>query len=261
VNISTRDLVGTGDDVMVNAFTITGFDPKQVIVRSLGPSLSGVGISNPLADPVLELHGPGGFVTLTNNNWRDTQEAEILATGLAPTNDLESAIIATLLPGSYTTVLRGNGGGTGVGVNELYDLASGGSSHLTAVGTRGAVLMGADVLISGIILHDGGDILVRALGPSMSGAGVVNTLQDPILQFHDSNGAQLASNDNWRGSQEAEIIATGIPPQDDREAALLTNVSAGLYTAVVAGVNNTTGIGYVQFYALPHSGPVLPLTP
>ena len=115
-------LVQTGDNVGIGGFIVTGTTPKHVLLRALGPSLSSFGISNPLANPVLELHGPSGFTTLTNDNWRDTQEAAITATGLAPTNDLESAILATLPPGSYTAIVRGKDDTTGVGLVEAYNV-------------------------------------------------------------------------------------------------------------------------------------------
>ena len=186
------------------------------------------------------------------------QEALIIADGLPPTNDLESAIDAVLSPGAYTTVFRGVNNTTGVGLNELYDLASSGLSGFTAVGTRGQVSVGSDVLISGVIIQDGGAVLLRLLGPSLP---VAAPLGDPTLELRDSNGALIDSNDNWRSDHEAEIIATGIPPGNDLESAIVQNLPAGLYTAIGRGVNNTIGIAYVQFYSLPHSGPVLNLTP
>ena len=97
----------TGDNVTIGGLIISGTTPKHVIVRAIGPSLVIFGIPNPLPDPVLELHGPDGFVTVINNNWRDTQETEIIATGIPPTNDLESAIVATLDPGAYTAIVEG----------------------------------------------------------------------------------------------------------------------------------------------------------
>ena len=240
---------------MVNAFIITGLDPKRVIVRGLGPSLP---FPSPLQDPFLELRDSSGGLIFSNDNWRDTQEAEIIATGLAPTNDLESAIVVTLpANGSvYTALVRGVNNGNGLGLNDLHDLTSA-ASRLTAIGTRGDVLVGNDVLISGA-MWEGGYVLLRLLGPSLPVAGA---LGDPALELRDGNGALIASNDNWRSDQEPEIISTGIPPENDLESAIVRNLSPGLYTTVARGVNTTTGIGYVQFYGLPHSGPVLPLIP
>jgi hypothetical protein len=241
--------VGTGDAVAVNGFIITGGAPKHLLVRALGPSLTQFGIPNALADPVLELHGPGGFVTIVNDNWRDdpAQEALIIASGLPPTDDLESAIDAVLIPGAYTTVFRGKNNTTGVGLNELYDLASSVPSHCTAVGTRGQVSTGSDVLISGVIIQDGGAVLVRLLGPSLPVAGA---LGDPTLELRDSNGALIDSNDNWRSDHEAEIMATTIPPSNDQESAIVRNLAPGNYTAIVRGVNDATGVAVVEAYAL-----------
>jgi hypothetical protein len=223
--------------------------------------LANFGIPDPLPDPVLELHGPPGFITILNDNWRDTQQEAIKATGLAPTNNLESAILVTLSPGSYTVVLKGNGNLTGTGLNEVYDLSPSAGGILTAVGTRANILSGADILISGIVIppSGGGDVLVRVLGPSLANVGVPNVLADPSLELRDSNGALLRANNNWRDTQEAEIIATGIPPTNDLESAIVSSLAPGSYTALASGNNNGTGIGYVQLYTLPHSAPELEL--
>ena len=114
--------VQTGDNVGIGGFIITGSTPKHVIIRAIGPTLARYDIGDALADPVLELHGPGAFATITNDNWRDTQEDEIQATGIPPTDDLESAIVATLAPGAYTAIVRGNGNTSGVALVEVYDL-------------------------------------------------------------------------------------------------------------------------------------------
>lgn len=94
------------------------------------------------------------------------------------------------------------------------------------------------------------DILVRAIGPSLSPFGISNPLLDPILELHDGNGALLTTNDNWKDTQQAEIEATGIPPGDDRESAILQSLGPGNYTAIVRGVNDTTGVGLVEVYNL-----------
>jgi hypothetical protein len=252
--------VGTGDAIALNAFIVTGPGPKRVIVRGLGPSL---GLPGALADPALDLRTADGALILSNDNWRDTQEAEILATGLAPTNNFEAAIVVNLNPGSYTVVLRGVSNTGGRGIGELYDLAVGDPSNLTGMGTRANVLTASDVLVSGIIMQQGGNILVRVLGPSMAGAGVAMVLADPTLEFRDGNGALLAANDNWQDdpAQAAEIAMSGLAPANPAESAIVVTLPPGPYAAIAAGLNGTTGIGYIQFYRLPHSGPVLELTP
>jgi hypothetical protein len=250
--------VGTGDAIVLNAFIITGPDPKRVIVRGLGPSLQ---VSTPLQDPALDLRTSDGNLVATNNNWRDTQEAEIIATGIPPTNDLEAAIVGTLSSGSYTVVLRSNNGGTGSALGDLYDLSPSGSSGLTAIGTRADVLTGNDILISGVVIQQGGDVLVRVLGPSLSAEGIVGVLADPTLELRDDNGGLVANNNNWRDTQEEAIQETGLPPSNDLESAILANLAPGAYAAFASGRAGTTGIGYVQLYSLPHSGPVLQLVP
>jgi len=260
-SLSSSAMVGTGDGIVLNAFIITGPDPKRVLVRGLGPSLA---LPSTLADPALDLRTSTGTLIATNDNWRTDQEAEIIATGIPPQNDLESAIVETLNAGSYTVVLRGVANTTGHGINDLHDLPATGSSSLTAIGTRANVLTGNDALSSGIVIQSGGgDLLVRVLGPSLTAAGVSGVLADPELELRDSNGALLMVNDNWRDdpSQEALILASGLAPTNDLEAGLVTNLAPGSYTGVARGRNNTTGIGYIQFYSLPHSGPELKLTP
>lgn len=252
LNISTRLRVLTNDNALIGGFIITGYVPKRVIVRAIGPSLTNQGISGALADPVLELHGPGTFVTITNDNWRDTQQAEIEATGIPPSNDLESAIVATLDPGAYTAIVRGKNDGIGVGLVEAYDLGSTADAQLANISTRGFVDAGENVMIGGLIagpINAGsGRVLVRAIGPSLTAAGVPNALQNPMLELHDGNGALAASNNNWRDTQEQAIEATGIAPMDDNEAAILWVLSPGSYTAIVRGEDNGTGVGLVEVY-------------
>ncbi len=254
LNISTRLRVQTGDNVLIGGLIVDGTEPKEVIVRAIGPSLGEVGVADPLANPILELHYPDGSTVVTNNNWRETQEAEILATGLAPSDDLESAIVATLDPGPYTAILRGVNGGIGVGLVEAYDLSSGGDSALANISTRGLVETGDNVMIGGIIVGPDqapmGSILLRAIGPSLGAFGIPNPLADPILELRDGNGALVMANDNWKSSQQAAIEATGLAPSDDMEAAIIAELAAGAYTAILSGVDDTTGIGLVEAYHL-----------
>jgi hypothetical protein len=252
-NISTRLPVGTGDNVLIGGFIITGTQPKKVIARAIGPSLTGFGIAGALADPILELHGPGTFSTIINDNWRSDQQTEIIATGFAPTNDLESAIVATLPANNsaYTAIVRGANDGTGIGLVEAYDLDHAADSRLGNISTRGLVQTGDNVLIAGTIVAGVAPqrVIIRAIGPSLPFAG---TLADPILELRDANGALLQSNDNWRTDQQAEIIATGIPPSNDLESAIVTTLPAGgaASTAIVRGVNGTTGVALVEIYAI-----------
>ena len=254
LNISTRLRVQTGDNVLIGGVIIAGTDAKEVIVRAIGPSLGDFGVMDPLANPILELHYPDGTTVVTNNNWRDDQEAEIMATGLAPNDDLESAILATLDPGAYTAIVRGVDEGTGIGLVETYDLNQAVDSNLANISTRGLVETVDNVMIGGIIVGpDGspnGSILLRGIGPSLSDFGITNPLEDPTLELRDGNGALIVSNDNWRSAQEAMIEDTGLAPSDDLESAILATLAAGSYTAILSGVSGTTGVGLVEFYRL-----------
>ena len=255
LNLSSRIRVDTGDNAGIAGLIITGSVPKRVIIRAIGPSLTKFGFpaSELLADPTLELHGSGTFVTVTNNNWKDTQQTEIEASGLAPTNDLESAIILTLAPGSYTAIVRGNGTGVGIGLVEVYDLNAAIASKLGNLSTRAFVRTGNNVVIAGFILGNGGGndrVVVRGLGPSLSALGISNPLQDPTLELRDQNGTLLKSNNDWGDdpAQAAEITAAGLAPSNTKESAIAATLSPGLYTAILAGLNSGQGVGIVEVY-------------
>jgi len=253
VNLSTRMRVQTGDNVGIGGFIISGSAPKHVLLRGLGPSITGV--SGVLADPVLELHGPGAFATVTNDNWRDdpAQEAAILATGIAPTNNLESAIDATLNPGAYTAVVRGKNNTSGLALVEVYDLSQEVLAKLANISTRAFVSTGDDIVIAGFVLgnQSGNDrIVVRGIGPSLSALGVSNTLADPTLELRDSNGALLLANNDWQenSAQAAELTAAGLAPTNPLESGIAATLPPGAYTALLAGQNNGVGIGVVEVY-------------
>jgi hypothetical protein len=248
-------LVGTGANVGIGGFIVTGTVPKHLLLRAIGPSLTQGGVPNALADPVLELHGPGGFVTITDDNWRDdpVQEAAIIASGLAPTNNLESAIDATLNPGAYTAVVRGKNSTSGVALVEVYDLNQAVPAKLANISTRAFVNTGNEIVIAGFILggNSGDDrIVVRGIGPSLTAAGVANALANPTLELHDTNGAILVANNNWQDdpAQAAELTAAGLAPANNLESGIAATLPPGLYTALLAGVNAGTGVGLVEVY-------------
>jgi hypothetical protein len=249
LNISTRMNVGTGDNVLIGGFIVVGTEPKKVLLRAIGPSLTAFGVLNALADPTIELHEPGNIV-VTNDNWRDTQEQEIMDTTIQPSNDLESAILATLDPGLYTAIVQGKNGGTGVGLVEVYDLDEAADSELANISTRGFVDIDENVMIGGFIVGDGvsTSVVVRAIGPSLSDVGVANPLLNPTLELFDSDGTQLAFDDDWKDTQQAEIEAAGLAPSDDLESAIAADLTPGAYTAIVRGKDNTSGVGLMEVY-------------
>jgi len=252
LNISTRVLVGGGDNVAIAGFVVTGSEPKRVIIRAIGPSLRSAGISNALQDPTLELHGSSGSLIASNDNWKDAQEVEIQASGLAPADDRESAIVRTLSPGAYTAIVRGKNGASGIGLIEGYDLDSSTDSIFANISTRGFVGTGDNAMIGGLIVGGNGGgvnvVIARALGPSLSNAGVQHALQDPTIELRDQNGVLIDSNDNWKDRQQAVIESENLGPADDRESALLDVLPAGAYTAIVRGKNDATGVALVEFY-------------
>jgi sugar lactone lactonase YvrE len=259
-NISTRAFVQTGARVTIAGFIVTGTDPKRVVLRGLGPTLSQppFNVTGVLADPTLELHDSTHTNPIaTNDNWKDVpaQQAAIQATGLAPQFNAESAIVLTLQPGNYTVILAGKNGTTGVGLVEVYDVNTGAFAELTNVSTRGFVGTGDNVMIGGIITGGGNGstvVVVRGLGPTLSQPpfNLTGVLADPVLRLVNSNGTVIYSNNNWKDTQPAAIQATGLAPPNDLESAIIITLAAGNYTAILSGNGGGTGIGLVEVYKL-----------
>ena len=256
LNISTRVDVQTGDDVMIGGFIVTGTDAKKVAIRGIGPSLP---VNGALQNPVIELHDGSGNVLATNDNWKindasgTSQEAEVRATKIQPTNDNESFLLATLTANGsgYTVIVGGKNGSSGVGQFEVYDLSEPTASELANISTRGFVGSDATALIGGFTSGNGGGssrVIVRALGPSL---GVAGALQNPVLELHDMNGVVVASNNNWQQDvNAAQVSSAGLAPQDSRESALSRALPPAAYTAIVRGNKNTSGVALIEIYNL-----------
>lgn len=254
LNISGRAVVEAGDHASIAGFIVRNTSARRVLVRGIGPSIQANGSAMPgtLQDPTLELHESDGTV-LANDDWRDSQAEQIQQTGLAPSDDRESAIVTSLPSGTHTALLRGKDGASGIGLVEIYDLDSPNPGEPGNLSVRANVLTGDDVLIDGLIVRGGNPkrILLRAIGPSLTANGVPDALQDPALELHDSNGTLLAENDNWREAPNAsEIEQTGLAPTNDRESAILLPLPQGGYTSVVRGTNGSTGIALAEVYRL-----------
>jgi len=283
-NISTRGVVLTGDNVMIGGFIIGGTGSKTVLIRARGPTLADFGVPGELADPVIQLFS-GQTVIAQNDDWEATDSlcgspavscggaAEVTATGLDPcvgnlTNCfLESAILVTLDPGPYTAIVSGVGGGTGVGLVEVFEVGTTTNSRLTNISTRGLVGTGDDVMIGGLIIGgtDPKTVLIRARGPTLADFGVPGELADPGLQLF-SGQTVIAQNDDWQVSDplcgspavscggQAEIVATGLDPCVGnltgcvKESAILVTLPPGSYTAIVSGVGGGTGVGLVEVF-------------
>jgi hypothetical protein len=246
--------VQTGENVGIAGFIITGSAPKHVLLRAIGPSIISIPELHWLADPVLELHR-SGLLTITSDNWRDdpAQEAAILATGLAPTNNFEAAIDTTLNPGAYTAVLRGKNNTSGLALVEVYDLSQAVSSKLANISTRAFVSTANDIVIAGFILgnNSGNDrIVLRGIGPSLTIFGVTNAMANPMLELRDNNGALLIRNNDWQDNpaQAAELTAAGLAPAHPLESGISATLPPGLYTALLSGQSNSAGVGVVEVY-------------
>ncbi len=250
-NISTRVDVGTGQDVAIAGFIINGDSPKSVIVRALGPTLTGFGIAEALNDPMLDLRDGAGNQIATNDNWRNSQQQAITDSGFAPANDSEAAIVSTLAPGNYTAIVSGRANTAGVSLVEVYELDS--TARLLNISTRGFVGGNDNVIIAGVILNgsDNGTICFRALGPSLAGFGVQGVLTNPRLDLFDAQGIKVGANDNWKDSQKNALESVGLAPTNPAESALLIDLAPGNYTAIVSGVGGATGVGLVEANHLP----------
>jgi hypothetical protein len=252
LNISSRTNVQTGDHVAIAGFIVFGQAPKKVIVRGLGPSLTGLGIGGSLQNPTLSLHDAFGATLATNNNWQDSQAVEIQQSGFAPADNRESAIIATLEPGAYTTVLAGESSTTGIGLVEVYDLAHETPSKLANISTRGFVDPD-NVLIGGFIAGGTGpgnvEVVVRGIGPLLSQAGIAGFLPDPTLELRNAQGSLLAFNDDFDDAPENfEMIPPNLQLYKAKDAALPAALPPGAYTAIVRGKGGASGIALVEIY-------------
>ena len=295
-NISTRGGVLTGNNVMIGGFIIDGTAPKRVLVRSRGPSMAGAPFFVPgtLANPTVQLFS-GPTMIAQNDNWQDAPSCpafvcegatEIVNTGLDPCTPnpgqevsplncaLEAAILITLPPGPYTAIVSGADGRTGVGLVEVFEADVSVVSELSNISTRGFVQSGDGVMIGGLIIEGSSPaaVLIRARGPSMSGAPffVPGTLANPFLQIFSGQDV-IAQNDNWQDAPScngfvcgtaAQIAATGLDPCQPnpgestplvactQESAILITLPPGAYTAIVSGVGGGTGVGLVEAFEM-----------
>ena len=254
LNLSTRGAVSVGDNVLIGGFIITGTEPKTIVLRALGPSLSSYGLSGVLSDPVLSVYNSSRTLIATNDNWQsDPNHFVVESNGLTPANPLESATAQTLAPGAYTVIVTGHDPTPGIGLVELYDLSPLSNSTVENMSTRSSVGTADNVLISGFIVGDvdNATVVVRALGPSLASLGVSGVLSDPTLTIYDSNGSAIATNDNWQDNVNAiDIQRNGLAPPNPSESALVLHLPTGRYTAIVTGANGGTGVALAEVYTL-----------
>ncbi len=252
-NLSVRLRVSGGEKLMIGGFIVQGAEPKRLVVRAIGPSLAQAGIAA-LADPVLELRDAAGALVARNNDWQETQEVELFASGLAPANALEAAMIHTLAPGSYTASITGRDGGTGVGLLEIYDADSSSDARLVNLSGRGSVETGDGVMIGGFIVNGSASgrtkLIARGVGPTLAAHGVTAPLLDPILEIRDAHGSLLAANNDWQETQAFQVLASTLAPSSPLESAAIMSLGPGNYTTVLHGASGTTGIALLEIYRL-----------
>lgn len=252
-NISTRGVVGTGDNVLIGGLIIRTSGHKSIVIRALGPTLTKVGVPGALSDPMLELYDASGTLIAENDNWASGPTKDYLG-GLAPSNSTEAAIYGGFPNGNYTAIVRGAEGTTGAALVEIYDLGSGSNGRAVNLSTRGRVGVGDDVMINGFILAEQPRrVLIRAIGPSLGQLNppVPDPLLDPSLTLHDATGAVIASNDDWESSEQQEaILNSTLAPKSPKESAFLLKLSPGTYTAVLRGTGNSSGNALIEIYDL-----------
>lgn len=258
-NISARAYAGGDEKQLISGFIIAGKDPKPIVLRARGPSLSAFGLSNVLADPMIELYDSTGALIASNDNWSDSQ-ALLFAVGgtydlFRPDNDLEPALAIELPPGSYSAILHGKNGGRGLALTEVYDVSVGDASQLVNISTRALVAPGDNVLIGGFVAsgQNGVGVILRALGPSLLSSGLAPILSDPSLALFDENGDLVRFDEDWQDDSEQanQLSRSGLSPNYPQESAMVVHLAPGNYTAVVRGPRNSSGIALLEAYSLP----------
>jgi polygalacturonase len=269
INLSSRGVSGTGANALMGGFTIRGgtnsSGAQAVLIRGVGPSLAAFGVLNAVADPAVQLTAfPAGTVLAQNDNWGgdatvSAAAARTGAFGFASSASLDAALVTTLAPGSYSAGVTS--ASSGAGMVELYDAsgASGfGQPQLVNLSTRAVVGPGANALVAGVVIGGttGRTVLIRGIGPTLSGFGVAGTLGDPQLTVYDAKGAVIATNDDWAGDANVAAIAASVgafplASASSKDAAVVLTLAPGAYTAILTGAGSGTGAGMVEIYDVP----------
>lgn len=269
VNLSVRAFAGSGAQTLTVGLVFNGSVAKGVLLRGVGPGLVPLGVSSSdvLPDPLLTTYGPDSqtLIAVKNDNWSSTDATGMASLGAFPLTpgSTDAAVFATLAPGvnaqtDYTAQIVDAAGRTGVALAEIYDASLTSSAKLVNISGRAQVGTNASVLIAGFIIRgtDAKRVLIRGVGPTLSLLQVPNPLADPRLDLYDGNNVVIQSNDNWGGSQTLTNAfnttgAFGLPDPNSKDAAMIVQLAPGSYTAVVSGVNGTTGVGLVEIYEMP----------
>ena len=265
-NIATRARVGTGANVLIAGFVVIGPEPKEILVRGIGPSLVDNGIDDPLLKPRLEIYNAASEIIYSNEGWAENEDpdailaaSQLVGAGGRELHDDDTALLVELEQGLYTAIVRGQDDSTGVALVEAFEIEEN-FTRMINLSSRALVGTGTDVVIPGFVVQ--GDlpsrILIRAVGPSLAKQGVAGVLADPQFRVYDITGTPIAFNDGWQNLWDPSEIETasqlvGAFPLDDNseDAAMIIDLEPGLYTVVTSGENGTTGVALVELYALP----------
>jgi hypothetical protein len=250
---------------MIGGVIITGTEPKRVIFRAVGNSMkiNGTPVAGRLPNPTLALHASDGSRLAFNDDWGQAPEperTEIQTSGLQPEDPQEPAILRTLMPGAYTTIVRGVADSTGIALVEVYELTPRGTSQLANLSTRAIADTKDNLMIGGALVGTGPvEVVVRALGPSLrvEGVPIADRLADPTLQVVNAQGTVIAENDDWQSDpvQKQKIQDAGLAPEHPAEAAIRLMLPAGGTTFLLRGRDNTTGVGLFEIYEVPPAPP------
>ena len=260
-NLSTRSLVGPGDNVQIAGFVISGSAPKSVLVRAAGPALrTSFGFTNALEDPSLEVRNSAtGAIVATNDDWDASLESSFAALGAFgwTRGSKDAALLVSLPPGTYTAVVRGGGTSTGVALVEVYDADGAAGSSLINLSTRSFISGDDNPQIAGFVVSGSGPrtVVIRAAGPVLHKVfGLVGALNDPVIELRSAGRNELiASLDDWASYLAPHFASVGAFawPADSRDAAIVATLEPGAYSVVVRGKANGGGLALVEVHAEP----------
>ncbi len=267
VNVSCRTQVGTGSDILVGGFVVSGASgtTQQVLIRGVGPTLSQYGVSGVLAQPVLSVYNAKGNLVATNTGWStNANSAQIQSTAAAvgafslPAGSADSALLLSLAPGAYSAQVAGLGQTTGIALVEAYQVGQG-SAQLINLSSRAVVNPSTGPLITGFVISGGpAQVLVRGSGPALVPYGVTDVIPQPVLQVYDSTGKLVATNTGWStniNSAQVAAAATAVGAfpfaSGSADSALLLTLPAGAYSVEISDATGVVGNSLAECYLVP----------
>ena len=252
-NISTRGDVGTGDNVLIGGFIISGTEEKTLVLRARGPSLSAADptLQTLLQDPHISVFSGASLID-SNDDWRQHENSTLLPPSLQPSEEKEAALLMQLKPGAYTVIVSGSSDELGLAIVEAFEVTDSGLTRFINISTRGLVGLSDNVLIGGLVISGerNKSVTIRARGPSLKieAPELGQILSNPSLQLFDSQGTLIDSNDSWREHRNSGSVKPELIPNSELEAVITTNLAPGAYTAIVRGNENGTGIAIVEIF-------------